>query len=550
VFRPAKEGFATDDPSLAPAQILGVNNSYCKRELVFPNMNQNNFLASSRSLKAANVPESGTCNIVPSSPQLNDSYSIVHENYMYYSLRRACLLFSFSNITFVSNGIVNIQLDRSTPEKAEQLAKFILLNPVFIEFTVTSDKTSIAYFPVYQSSYNSVDNLQSFNAKEVSSTPFTILLVPITNQKFFQYGSQSTLKKLLGSVQPTSLSGNVFFLDYLEGSAHNIRTELPLTYDATRGKTTLFRKDFESLAQTPQTRQYQFYKNVYMYHKYQAAPIFTFKLTAAVPANIISKSWSRSIGFEANTPKNNSKFAQQIWEDMTRLPYTSSGSAIHIRNSLINFIATKQTVTREELSSICQALSQSYASQINPICAGSATIQAPTTIARVYMGSQPQNAIGFYGTACANQITNDTAAGEPINNVVQLVVAPVNANFFRLMAITSVGNNCNYNPNDANNTFVDIPYSSENMNILLTVSPFEKILTVYWNIKNASNGQIFVSRRRNCSANNNFHQLFMGANRNTSNQLDDMTMRYDPNFVKNLSWVRLGYVNIYNEIQS
>lgn len=545
------ERFVADDPNLAPAQVQGVNNTYCKRELVFPNMNQNDFLASSRSLPSATIADSGNCNIVQTNKQLGDSYSIVHENYMYYSLRRVCILLSFANITYGSGGIVTIHVDCSTPQKAEQLAKFILLNPVFTEFTIASDKTSIAYFPVYQSNFNAIDNLQSFNAKEVSVTPFPIMLVPITNQKFFNYNTQAVrnldLRTLLGSQKPASLSANVFHLDYLEASAANIRQTLDLTYDASRGVANIFQKNFEGMAGSSQTKQYQFFKNIYMYHKYQAAPIFTFKLTMSVPATIISKSWTRSVGFEANTPANNTKFATQIWQDLTSIEFNSANA---ICSSLINFVATKQTVTREELSSTCQALIQAYPNQVNPICAGSATIQVPTTVARVYMGSQPQNAIGYYGSACAAQNMNDQGAGDPINNVVQLVVAPLNANYFRLMAITSVADDCNYNPADANNTFVDIPYSSESMSILLTVSPFEKILTVYWNIKNSSTGQVFMSRRRNCSANNNFFKLFMGTERNDSNKLDDMFLKYNTTFVKDLSWVKLGYVNMYSEIYS
>jgi len=552
VFRTKPESFA-DDPNLAPAALAGINRSYCGRNIVFPNMNQNDFLASSRALKSTTVDSLGSCNLNANADQVNDSYSVVHENYMYYSLRKACMLLSFTSISYNdSTGHVTLAMDRSSPQTLDRLAKFISLNPIFVEFSVTAGKTSIAYFPVYNPTYTTtfVERLDSFSGTEPNASPLSIMFVPMTNQKFFKYeqlGDQyGTLKRLLNGQNPNSISANVYFLDYLEGSAHNIRYELPLSYDK-NGTNTIFSKDFEVLAKSAKVREYQFYKNVYMFHKYQVPPIFTFKFTIKVSASIPKLSWTRPVGFESSNPINNTTFAQLIWPSLSTAPFDPNMQAVQ---ALINIISFKQTVTREELGPVCQSISNTPAisnTLKSDVCVCNQTsIPVPTTIARVYMGSTPRTAIGFYDTNCWTNM-NDTSAGDPINNVFSLVLKPIDCNKYNLMAITGVGNTCNQNPEDSNNTYLELPYSSETVNIILTVSPYEKILAAHWNIRDA-NKQIRISRRRTCTPTNNFYKLFVDGERNESTALDNMYLKYNTKFVDTVSWVKLGYVNIHNEI--
>jgi hypothetical protein len=148
-----KEGFEASNDSLE-LKILRV----CGRNLVFPYYGTNSInTAGQRALMDTSVSTSpaGKCVINNAVGNADDSTAMVHEDSIFYALKKACLGLGIVSYKFekprgigpnkVDTRLV-IEFKTDTMINASNFAKFILVNPLFVEFNFGT-MASIAYIP-------------------------------------------------------------------------------------------------------------------------------------------------------------------------------------------------------------------------------------------------------------------------------------------------------------------------------------------------------------------------------------------------------------------
>lgn len=96
---------------------------------------------------------------------------------------------------------------------------------------------------------------------------------------------------------------------------------------------------------------------------------------------------------------------------------------------------------------------------------------------------------------------------------------------------------------------VELPFSpnSEQISIILTITPFEKIVLCKW--KFDKNNYFIFKRSTGCSSKNNMYKLFSQRSAATSSPLEneDILMNFDPKCIQNVRYVQLGHINYIDE---
>ena len=530
--------------NITPVAIDGINNAYCGRKLKFNSMNNNSELASTRAI-AGDINLS-TCNTKSSIAQTDDAASIVHENYMYYTLRKACIPMTISKATIASDGKATLEFPKQSQEDMRILCLFILLNPMFVEFNVGQDKTSVAYFP-------DISNLQNFFSLDTQGT-LAMSFVPVTKLTFFNYDNDSRYKTLstvlLGAQYPLSINASVYYLDATINSAQNLGRSIDVTYNKQNPSVRVFDKGYTSMStDKSKSKEYEFYNNIAIFFKNYVAPIFTFKYSVKLPSyNYPVKSWSRDLN------ETDEAFAKRVFSQFSAKDVDPK--------KYLDIVKDKAKITSEEIVLQCNDFLNDVASFEKATEAGcgiadNATIEKPTTIVRVAMGD-PNRSLPFIGdySRCFIDM-NDGLAGRKNNNIVSVSMVPLanNKRFFRLIAYTGSGDVCfgtmtgTYDvTKDPDAVYVDVPYLGNTFDVIMTVSATEKILTVSWLAENNQRRYV-VSKKRNCGSSNNFKQLFTQQNRDPNMVvLDDINMTYHTNYVNDVKYVQLGHVNMWNDL--
>ncbi len=548
VFRkPSKAAEKFAQPSLQQVALEALNstNAYCNRNLKFPNLNNNDFLASSRSIGNAKVADTGICNIIRTNASQDQNFSILHENYLYYTLRSACMKLNIFNMVYQNDGSVLLYVDRSTTESVSNLGSLLLLNPLFFEFSIDTNATSIAYIPKYDTT-TGTDNFNNFSS-DISTTPFLITLQPIAFVKFFDYnktGSKSykKLADLTGNKVVNTLNISVFYLDSIEPSSQDVGRKINIVYDPKNGVSNVFSSGFLTYKNVDtKTQEYHFCNHINLFHMYKVPPVFTVKFSFISNAKIPDFTWSRIYTpFQVESDKD---FATRVWNDLTDIVPDTNRDLGNVFTQLVKLLKNKDKITREQLPAICQKIIKVVGTQkVKPLCyvAPPAAIGGSTTVMRMFMGATANSAIGFYGNNCQAGLV-DTLAG-PQNNNIFMVVATITDNHYRLTLMTGGNNTCETSATN-DSIFIDVPYTSTSISVMATVSPYEKILVAYWNYSDSSEPNYVMSRRRNCQPSNNFFKLFVDNERNDFNKINDINLYYFPASVTNVDYVQLGYVN-------
>lgn len=167
-----KEGFAATDA--LELKILQA----CGRNLVFPYFGANTInTASQRALMDSSIATfpAGQCAINDANGEYNDSMAMVHEDSIFYALKKACIGLEYSRYKFEMNN-TRLVVDFNTDSN---LYKFLLLNPLFVEFNFKLGQetiVSLAYIPnIYDDpTKNSSKNEKSLNIGNFSYKKPTI----------------------------------------------------------------------------------------------------------------------------------------------------------------------------------------------------------------------------------------------------------------------------------------------------------------------------------------------------------------------------------------
>lgn len=152
-INPPRERFESEQP------LVSLNS--CGRQLVFPNFSSTN-LASQRAANETDLIQGiskGSCNIPfnnEGADKGGDTYSVIKDNYIFYSLKRTCLGLSYKSIEVLSTTRVAITFNTDNESDSKAVMFFMLLNPMFVEFNFNANATTVAYYPVF---HNNIEEL-------------------------------------------------------------------------------------------------------------------------------------------------------------------------------------------------------------------------------------------------------------------------------------------------------------------------------------------------------------------------------------------------------
>jgi hypothetical protein len=281
-----------------------VNNEFgiCGRSLRFPYL-KSNYLASQRAQfdsSISSVPN-GNCRYDNIPSDINDSYSIIYENGLFYTLKKACIRCNIINVNIIDPTSLNITFAFQEGQDITNIALLYLLNPLWIEFIPSANRTTLAY-TIYHDS--SVSNVNSNNI----TVNFKCLL-PFDKgdtDTLFNYKQISPTQTELSQDDAISCNKNgyinmkVYYLDDMSASFQTTGRYIQPVIDNS-GTYVMFNPQFDSiLNKNNQSQIYQFMNNISLMYKNFTVPIFTFNIDILLsidqPKTFAACSMNNSVG--------------------------------------------------------------------------------------------------------------------------------------------------------------------------------------------------------------------------------------------------------------
>ena len=224
------------------------------------------------------------------------------------------------------------------------------------------------------------------------------------------------------------------------------------------------------------------------------------------------------------------------------IKYNNQGSNNIFQQNYANLYGVSSSIQAYEFMNM---LSLMYANQIAPVLSFQFQIQVQTpplnSIQNIIMKTTAGNYVGAY-TSCTNAI--DIPATPQLNNIFSASIIDNGNNTYTLSVFTAKNQDCGLN----NSSIVSciLPYSQNNMTVILTLSPTNKILFVCWrDIFNNNQINSTYTNIKLCSENDGLYDLFI--NPIAKDTLNDINMNYVNNYITNVNNCTLGYVN-YNTV--
>ncbi len=294
-----KEMFTVNDS--LPIKVLSI----CGRELIFPYYGNNNkFTAAQRALIDDTVSTTpyGSCKLTKFgdlSNSINESFSIVSENAMFYTLKKSCMALNLVNYRFDNNGDTIIaSFALNTPANFENVARFLLLNPLFVEFSF-GDASTYAYIVTPTKPDSSQGNslyfsnspdipFQNYHSHNNNKTIFirfdrAVALESGNCDKPFNYKDLAPLQvkataNNLDSIVSQNGGGQlnmwVYYLDDLATNFQKTGRDLPIVSDG-NGPLTIFDMNYKNMSRDPyRVCEYSFMNNIAMMYYNYVIPIF------------------------------------------------------------------------------------------------------------------------------------------------------------------------------------------------------------------------------------------------------------------------------------
>jgi hypothetical protein len=539
--------YFVNNPNLIEGNIDSLN-QYIGRNLVFPSFNNNNVLASYR---ASLVPSADTTCAVRE--KNDDTNSMVTEHSLIYGLKSKCMVLSMLRIE-VEQGASVVQypkalltFDVSSRSKATKFMEFILLNPLFVEFSMGMHNT-IAYVP----------NLSNFvYESELTSNEVVVQFIPIASGRFFQYPESSAKIKISMSL-PTPLQEqnlNIFYLDKMAYAQQNMARDVRIE-DSYSSPVKVFDKNFDAYL-TKNDLRYEFCNLVNIFFEYKLPPVFTSRFTLAMPSSVMGNNASKAKYWSRDVSETDANFARRILDElMADAAKLTNIDRTRLEALIVKHVEGTSQVYSDELSKVREDLAKNNNLHENN-ASSFRQIQKPTIIARMVMG-RGQNNMFPYETCITEYEPNDDDSTGPLgnirnNNIFAIAVVPHSPTHFKVVLMTGANDKCT----DDNEVAVVVPYKTGAINLCLTVSPTEKILVAHWKYTHSSVMQSSISKKRiflepgskSPIVQNNLYNLFVRDERKSPPViLDDILLHFDKKYVSKVGTVSFGFVEMSKEI--
>lgn len=499
-----KESFENDQ------EIISFNK--CGRKMVFPNFSSVN-LAAQRAALDMTITKNltkGTCNTPMNnegSENATDTYSVVRDNFMFYSLKRACLGMKYQNISYRDKNRVSITFSTDTAEDAKNVMYFIMLNPMFVEFNVDSVRTTVAYYPIF---HNTAESLRGD---------------PLRAEKVFRYSNYDKTLVSRYTTLPVMIKNPTITFDVV----------LPIE---NRGRDSLF--NYFSDANPYVTLQNL---NLDVTNKNKIINIQMYYLDDNIPTSYqnIGKQLAHPQGGDLFTVPhlvaNNKKDLLVFRVDYSdRYGQNSSYKEAFEFNNNINVFFKNYLQPVFTISMDLQVTDLNVYGQID---------NQNIVIARMFMN----NGYGQYNGCTSISRELD---GVQNNNIFMVVleVGKNDNNAYNIAIVTGKDNSCNYPSNDQSNISLTLPFLSgyQRVRLIFTITPNEKIATAFWKDSNTGLTNVMLARSTHCGDDLNMGRLFKQNPRIAP--INNIIMNVDKSVVSQVNSIALGYKNLITEIEN
>lgn len=281
------------------------------RNLIFPYYGQLQLLASQRAetdIILQSNPQ-GKCNLINNENNYNPSYGILHEDGIFYKLKKSCIMLDFDNINATMSsykytelgGMVNeitFYLELKNETIIENIARFLLSNSLYVEFNINSYLT-IAYKLIevtLPSDSQQITNMFSNNIRAKKNKIIALKFVPVSSIQTtcdlaFKYigTSYSILSKdfITTALSKKQLNMNVYYLDTLPCSFQFIGHTFEVS-PTSNNRTSIFDPTIlNSLASNAdKIKIYEFMKNFVIMYNNQLFPVLTYNFKININATI------------------------------------------------------------------------------------------------------------------------------------------------------------------------------------------------------------------------------------------------------------------------
>lgn len=500
--RITKETYADQDiPSL----------SYCGRKMSFANFTSQN-LAAQRAISGYDYTQnitSGTC-IIPGSNQNStnyETYSIIKDNYIFYSLKRGCLGFNYRNI-ITDNDRVSITFDTTKEVNKRAFMYLILLNPMFVEFNFDLENSSVSYFPVFHSSSIS----SNINSK--------------TYDKTYLYSTyEKTLVSRYAQQSPIFSNPSITFEVVLPESKKSTAYDVTFDYFTTLNPYKRIQDLKTKLVNTDMEKNYV-NMNIYF-------------LDHNIPSSY------QNIGKTLKHPQNGNLLDYTVLTNQSVKPRN-----ITVFNTdYINKYS--QNTQYKEIYEFNNNINVFFKNNVQPVFTMSMEFEIPiadkigdnVAIARMYM----DNNYGNYSNC--TRLTKDIDGSKKNNNMF-MIALEFNESISEdtgINIVVALGkkDSCNYD--DSTNVKLPVPYFvNKKIRCLFTISPNEIIIMAMWKDNDYITKQVSIARRTICAANNIALANMFTVNPNPA-PIGNIIMNCNEDYVTNVNEIMLGYKNLLTE---
>lgn len=323
------------------------------RDLIFPHMGDAKFTAADRAQfdnTITTIPEGKSPILMRD--ELDASYAVVKENGIYYTLKKARMALTMDSYRFDNDEqMITISFPLDTDDNVNNMAKFLLINPLFVEIGEGMN-LSLAYVPQpFKRNYTErgfyYTNSTGYNQKwRDGFYPSKIdirfrVAVPLNKgscDTTFDYNSPDNKKYQLSDTDLKLFKRNkminmwVYYLDDLNVAFQATNRTLSIEPSA-NGHIQLFNKNFRDMSSdSTKIETFNFMNTIYNMYTTYTVPVFTFtfdfKMKQSIKNNSekiqLMKCWVGNGFYGGWSPCNNNVMQITIEprEDFVELQFT------------------------------------------------------------------------------------------------------------------------------------------------------------------------------------------------------------------------------------
>lgn len=432
-----------------------------------------------------------------------ETLSVVKDNYLYYSLKKTCIGMKCISSHITSTGRAILTFNAHAPEAKHAFAYFILLNPMFVEFSLNSRNNTVAYTPIF----DLVTNLNS-----------TFQTQPQRNDKYFLF---TTYSKNADEVEYMLYYPTISFDLVMPRSNKNGNTLFSYATDAT---------------------PYIEFGNLGVPSSQFMLSLQTYYLDDNMPSSL------QNIGRQLVHP--------QKGENIFALPYLFNNNIAG--NNLLVYrasYATDQFIrSRPDVYEFYNFINVFYKNTVLPVFTLSMDVSigmnaiddnSNKVIAKMYM----DNGYGDYGRTCT-QVRD--LPGRSNNNIFMLVASRQSAypNSYQLYLVMGKNNKCNFNQEiqweSMTNCILPCPAHAvvNSARLIFTISANEMKMTMFWKEPDTGETHVVFSKSAHCA--NDTHLAYLFGNQNHPTDAD-IVMNIDKSIIKKVQYIALGHKNLAAE---